>query len=35
LYLWKQKFGGAGVPELQRLKALALVAIKELLTRKL
>jgi putative transposase len=21
-YLWKQKFGGAGVPELQRLKAL-------------
>jgi putative transposase len=22
LYLWKQKFGGAGVPELQPLKAL-------------
>ena len=21
-YLWKQKFGGAGLPELQRLKAL-------------
>jgi putative transposase len=21
-YLWKQKYGGAGVPELQRLKAL-------------
>jgi hypothetical protein len=23
LYRWEQKFGGAGVPELQRLKALA------------
>ena len=50
-YLWKQKFGGAGVPELQRLKALEpenakrkrmyadqaleLVAIKDVLTRKL
>lgn len=22
LYLWKQKYGGAGVPELQGLKAL-------------
>ena len=22
-YLWKQKYGGAGVPELQRLKQLA------------
>ena len=27
LYLWKQKFGGASVPELQRLKALELMAI--------
>lgn len=51
LYLWKQKFGGAGVPELRRLKALGqdnakvkrmyadpaleLVAIKDVLTRKL
>jgi putative transposase len=50
-YRWKQKFGGAGVPELQRLKALEqenaklkrmyadqaleLVAIKDVLTRKL
>jgi putative transposase len=50
-YLWKQKFGEAGVPELQRLKALEqenaklkrmyadqaleLVAIKDVLTRKL
>ena len=51
IYLWKQKFGAAGVPELQRLKALEqenakltrmyadqaleLVAIKDVLTRKL